>query len=73
MWWRKETGMSNVFLIFLFTIARQQSSIPRSEPVNMRPVRLNSNISDRSEANGTVILSDLLLDERSEFSGKSAI
>ena len=34
---------------------------------------LSNNISDRSEAYGTGILSDLLLGERSEVSGKSAI
>ena len=34
---------------------------------------LSNNISDRSEAQGTGILSDLLLGERSEVSGKSAL
>ena len=34
---------------------------------------LSNNISDRSEAEGTGILSDLLLGERRELSGKSAV
>ena len=36
-------------------------------------IELSNNISDLSEAKGTGILSDLLLGERSEVSGKSAI
>ena len=34
---------------------------------------LSNNISDRSEAKGTGIMTDLLLNERSEVSGKSAL
>ena len=36
-------------------------------------IELSNNISDRSEAQGTGILSDLLLGERRELTGKSAI
>ena len=35
-------------------------------------IELSNNISDRIEAKGTGILSDLLLSERSEVGGKSA-
>ena len=36
-------------------------------------IELSNNISDRSEAKGTGIMSDLLLGERRELSGKSAL
>ena len=40
---------------------------------SQKKAELSNNISDRSEANRTGILSDLLLGERSEVRGKSAI
>ena len=66
---------SNIGMLYVDIIyhARRQSSIPRAERAKLRPVGSNTNLSDQSEAKGTAILSDLLLDERSEFSGKSAI
>ena len=66
---------SNIGMLYVDVIyhARRQSSIPRAERAKLRPVGSNNILSDQSESKGTAILSDLLQDECSEFSGKSAI
>ena len=57
-----------LFVDFIY-YARCYSSIPRAERVSGAA----NNLNDQSEAKGTAVLSDLLVDERSEFTGKSAI
>ena len=59
----------------LFTmrdVSRASHELRRKESKKAKLEELSNNINDRSEAKGT-LLSDLLLGERSEVSGKSAI
>ena len=67
--------LHNFTLLLSFYARRSRASheLRRSESKKARFKELSNNISDRSEAYGTGILSDLLLGERSEVSGKSAI
>ena len=69
--WSKNTGT----WLYISYARRSGAShkLRRSESKKAKLEELRNNISDRSEAYGTGILSDLLLGERSEVSGKSAI
>ena len=52
-------------------VSRACHALRRSESKRRRSFELSKTISDRSGAKGTGIVSDLLLGERSEVSGKS--
>ena len=54
-------------------VSRAFHELRTSESKKAKLAELNNKISDRSGTKGTGILSDLLLGERSEVSGKSAI
>ena len=56
--WCRKTGVSNVFSWMVRKNAGGLSSIPRSERGKVWSIGSNNNISDRSEAKGTSILSD---------------
>ena len=65
-----------LFVDFIYYARRRRASheLRRNELKKKANLKeLSNNISDRSEAKGTGILSDLLLGERSEVSGKSAV
>ena len=54
-------------------VSRASQELRRSESKNAKLEELSNNISDRSEAKGTAIFSDLLVRSRRRVTGKTAI